>query len=89
MLAMGQGDAAQAEECFAESLRIAREQQARMLELRTAASYSRQLTRRGEGAAAYELLTPVYDRFTEGFNSPDLVDARSELDALEMHFGKV
>ena len=89
LLAAGRDDEARAEECFAESLRIAREQLARSLELRTAASYARLLQSRGEGAVACELLAPVYDWFTEGFDSVDLVDARTQLHTLEAHSGKV
>jgi len=89
LMAVRRDDEARAEECFTESLRIARQQQARSLELRTATSYARLLHNRGEGVAAFELLAPVYDWFTEGLDSPDLVDAQAQLQELEVPSGKV
>jgi class 3 adenylate cyclase/predicted ATPase len=87
LLAVRRDHEARAEECFAESLRIAREQQARSLELRTATSYARLLQSRGEGAAACELLSPVYEWFDEGLESADLVDARTQLNELKARSG--
>ena len=87
LLAVRGDHEARAEECFAESLRIAREQQARSLELRTATSYARLLRSRGEGAAAGELLSPVYEWFDEGLESADLVDAQTQLDELKARSG--
>jgi predicted ATPase len=78
------GDDAQAESCFADALRIAREQDARSLELRAAMSYARLLQRRREAATAYTLLSAVYGWFTEGFDTADLVAARACLEDLEL-----
>ena len=36
----------------------------------------------GKWQDAYELLAPVYDWFTEGFDAPDLKDAKALLDEL-------
>lgn len=72
-----------AETCFDDALRIARQQEARSLELRTATSYSRLLRRRGETGAAHDLLSRVYDWFTEGFDTVDLAMAKACLDELE------
>ena len=75
--AAGSGDAA--EICFRQALDIARQQQAKSLELRAAMSLSRLWQRQGKGAAARELLAPIYGWFTEGFDTADLQDAKALL----------
>lgn len=76
-------DRTAASECFFRALEIAREQQARSLELRTAVSMAQLLRNRGEGMAGAELLTPVYRSFAAiEEETPDLRDARLELRAL-------
>ena len=75
-------DTPQAEACFQQALEVARHQQARSWELRTAMSLSRLWQQQGKGAEARELLAPVYDWFTEGFDTPDLQDARALLEEL-------
>ena len=52
-------------------------------ELRAATSLAHLLRARGEAAAARELLKPLFDAFTEGFDTPDLQNARQCLEALE------
>lgn len=72
-------DQYQAEVCFREAMRIARSQKAKSLELRAAMALYRlwQLgDKRDEG---YQLLDDVYNWFTEGFDSPDLEDAKTLL----------
>jgi class 3 adenylate cyclase/predicted ATPase len=76
-------DQAQAESCFTDALRIARQQDASSVELRAATSYARLLRRRGEEATAYTLLSPIYHRFTEGFDTVDLAAARACLEELK------
>jgi adenylate cyclase len=78
------GDAAEsaAEACFREALDIARRQQGKLIELRAAMSASRLLQRQGRTDEARALLAGVYGWFTEGFATPDLVDAKALLDAL-------
>jgi predicted ATPase len=71
-----------AEECFQQSLAVARHQQAKSLELRAALSLSRLWQQQGKRAAARELLAPIYGWFTEGFDTADLQDAKALLDAL-------
>ena len=78
------GDDAQAESCFTDALRIARQQDARSLELRTATSYARLLRRRGEAATAYTLLAQIYNWFTEGFDTVDFAAARACLEELKL-----
>jgi predicted ATPase len=75
-------DPAQAEASFRTALAIAREQGTRGYELRAAISLARlwgEQGRRGEGR---ELLAPVYCRFTEGFDTADLKEAKRLLDKL-------
>jgi predicted ATPase len=74
-------DEEQAETCFQQALDVARRQQARSLELRAAMSLSRLWQRQGKRTAAYDLLAPLYNWFTEGFDTPDLQDARVLLEA--------
>ncbi len=61
---------------------MAREQQAKSLELRAATSLARLWRRQGKPDEARELLAPVYDWFTEGFDTPDLQDAKALLGEL-------
>jgi tetratricopeptide (TPR) repeat protein len=59
------------------ALEIARQQGARLWDVRAATSLARLWLAQGRGAHAYALLAPVYDSFTEGFDLPDLVEARA------------
>jgi predicted ATPase len=81
-LLLRQGQAAAAEELYRKALCIAREQEAKLWELRATVSLAR--LRRGQGrrAEARDLLAPVYGWFTEGFDTPDLRDAKALLDEL-------
>ena len=72
----------EAEACFRQALEIARRQEAKSLELRTATSLARLWRQQGKRAEAYDLLTPVYDWFTEGFETADLQDAKALLTEL-------
>lgn len=65
-----------AEECFRRALEVACGQQAKSLELRTAMSLARLWQRQDRIAEARDLLTPLYDWFTEGFDTPDLKDTK-------------
>jgi predicted ATPase len=78
-----QGHAEVAEELYRKALGIAREQEAKLWELRAAASLARLWRDRGRRAAARDLLAPVYGWFTEGFATPDLIAAKALLDELE------
>jgi predicted ATPase len=75
-------DVPQAEACFQQALDIARRQQARSWELRAAMSLSRLWQRQGKCDDARELLAPIYDWFTEGFDTADLQEAKALLEAL-------
>jgi predicted ATPase len=70
----------EAEACFRRALDIARYQQAKSLELRAAMSLTRLYQKQGRRAEARSVLAECYDRFTEGFETPDLQEARTLLD---------
>lgn len=75
-------DPGETERCYREALAVARAHHARSLELRAATSLCRLWQRQGRTDEARAVLTPVYDWFTEGFDTQDLQDARALLDAL-------
>jgi len=71
--------ATKAEADFDRALQIARRQQAKSWELRAATSLARDQGKRDE---ARNLVAPVYDWFTEGFDTRDLKEAKTLLDTL-------
>ena len=77
-----QRDVAKAQAHFGRSLTLARAQQTKSWELRAAMSLARLLTEQGNRQAARNLLAPVYDWFTEGFDTSDLRNARALLSEL-------
>jgi predicted ATPase len=72
-----------AEEHFQQALDWARRQGALSWELRAATSFARLLRDQGRPPNAMALLQPVYDRFTEGFDTVDLRAAKALIDALQ------
>jgi class 3 adenylate cyclase len=72
-----------AEECYRRAVVIAREQQAKSLELRAATRLARLWYGQGRDAESRDLLAPVYGWFSEGFDTPDLKDAKALLTALD------
>jgi predicted ATPase len=68
--------------CFHQALDIARQQQAKSLELRAALSLSRLWQQQGKRVEVRDLLAPIYGWFTEGFDTADLREARALLEAL-------
>ena len=82
LLARNAGDAGDAESSLVTAIDVAREQNARWSELRAAMGLARLWAKAGERHKARDLLFPVYDWFTEGFDTPDLKDAKALLDAL-------
>jgi predicted ATPase len=70
---------AEAAACFCQALAVARQQQAKSLELRAAMSLSRLWQQQGKRAEAHQLLAPIYGWFTEGFDTPDLQEAKALL----------
>ncbi len=77
-----QRDMAKAQAHFEHSLTVARAQQAKSWELRAAMSLARLLSDQGKRQAARDLLAPVYDWFTEGFDTSDLRTAKALLGEL-------
>ena len=75
-------DEAKAEACFERSLAVARAQQAKSWELRASMSMARLWRDQGKRDKARELLAPIYGWFTEGFDTPDLKQAKALLDEL-------
>lgn len=75
--------AREAEKSFLKAIHIARKQQAKSWELRAATSLARLWTQQGKALQARELLAPVYNWFTEGFETKDLQEAKALLDSLE------
>jgi predicted ATPase len=72
-----------AEAHFSRAIETARRQRARSLELRAATSLGRLWADQGKAGEAHALLAGVYGWFTEGFDTADLVEARSRLEDLE------
>jgi predicted ATPase len=70
------------EACFHQALTMARGQQAKSRELRAALRLSRWWRHQGQQTAAYQVLAEVYHWFREGFDTPDLQEARALLQEL-------
>lgn len=83
LLSTAPGATAAAEDCFRRALDRARQQGALSWELRAATSHARFLRDQGRLTEAKVLLQPLYDRFTEGFDTADLKAAKALLGALE------
>jgi predicted ATPase len=81
-LLLRQGHAEAGEQLCQKALSIAREQEAKLWELRAAASLARLRRDQGRRGEAHDLIAPVYDWFTEGFDTPDLKYAKALLDEL-------
>jgi class 3 adenylate cyclase/predicted ATPase len=82
LLARTPADPAGAEASFRDALEVARRQSAKSLELRSATSLARLWQQQGRKDEAHELLAPVYDWFTEGFDTRDLKEAKVLLEEL-------
>ena len=72
----------EAEACFQQALKVAQGQSAKAFELRAATSLARLWADQGERQKAHDLLAPIHDWFTEGFDTADLKDAKALLDEL-------
>ncbi len=82
LLAQSPSNHGPAEGAFQKALAVAGAQQAKSLELRAAMSLARLWHDQGKTAEARDLLAPVYGRFTEGFDTADLKEAKALLDDL-------
>jgi tetratricopeptide (TPR) repeat protein len=76
LLALGPERAAEAEAMFQQALEIARSVKARMVELRVTLSLDRMWRARGQADTGRQLVSEVYGRFTEGFTTADLLEAK-------------
>jgi len=73
----------EAETCFQQALDVARQQEATSLELRAAIGLARLWQSQGKRQEARDLLAPIYEWFTEGFDTTDLQEAKALLNELE------
>jgi predicted ATPase len=80
LVARGQHD--EGETCFRRAIEVSRRQRAKMLELRAATSLARLWSDGDKNAEARDLLAPIYGWFTEGFDTPDLKQAKALLEQL-------
>jgi predicted ATPase len=76
------GDRVAAETSFLQAIDVARRQNAKLFELQAASSLARLWRDQGKRAEARDLLGPIYNWFTEGFDAPDLKDAEALLEEL-------
>jgi class 3 adenylate cyclase/predicted ATPase len=82
LLRLAEPNRGRAESCFRHAIEFARNQEAKMWELRAATSLARLWAEQGKRGQALDLLAPVYGWFTEGFDTADLKDAGALLDEL-------
>jgi predicted ATPase len=73
----------EAEVCFHKAIEIARQKQAKSLELRATIDLARLWQQQGKHAVAHNTLSEIYHWFTEGFATPDLQEAQVLLNALQ------
>jgi predicted ATPase len=72
----------EAEECFLQAIRIAKQQQAKSLELRAVMSLGRLWQQQEKRDEARQMLAEIYNWFTEGFDTADLKEAKVLLEEL-------
>ncbi len=81
-LLLMQGDKTEAEASFHKAIEIARRQQAKSWELRATVSLCRLWQEQGRMDEAHQMLAAIYGWFTEGFDTPDLQEAKALLEEL-------
>ncbi|MDE2449987.1 MAG: tetratricopeptide repeat protein [Gammaproteobacteria bacterium] len=79
MLLLSMNDHSAAEESYREAIAVARGQNAKFWELRAVRDLARLFLDKGQRAEAQELLSPVHQWFTQGFDAPDLQEAGAVL----------
>jgi adenylate cyclase len=82
LLRQSDSDTKAAGTCFERAIEIARTQGAKWFELRATMSLARLLAQQGRRAEARKMLAEIYNWFTEGFDTADLIDAKALLDEL-------
>jgi predicted ATPase len=81
LLSRSEPDAPQADMSFQRALSIAHTQGARLWEVRAATSLCRAWFDQGKRIEGSALLKPIYEAFTEGFDTADLLTAKTLLDS--------
>jgi predicted ATPase/DNA-binding SARP family transcriptional activator len=79
---LAQAEGHEAEACFRQAIEVARRQQARSWELRATMSLARLLGQQGRVEEAHRMLADIYGWFSEGFDTPDLQEAKALLQEL-------
>jgi predicted ATPase len=82
LLKQNASNAGAAQECFARAIEVARRQSAKSFELRATMSLARLLASQNHRDEARTMLAAIYNWFTEGFDTADLIDAKALLDEL-------
>ena len=82
LLARSRDNLAEAEECSQRAIAVARQQSAKSFELRAGMTLARLWSAHGRRTEAHDLLAPIYDWFSEGFETADLKNAKALLDEL-------
>jgi len=82
LLRLEPADIAGAEASFTRAVEIARLQHTKTFELRAATGLARLWRKQGKRTEAHDLLAPIYGWFTEGFDTLDLMQAKSSPDEL-------
>jgi predicted ATPase len=82
LLLLERGATEEAQVCFQRAIEIARRLKAKFWELRATMSLCRLLQKQGKRAQARNMLAEIYNWFTEGFDTPELQEAKSLLEAL-------
>ena len=75
-------DQVAAEQSYHQALAVAQRQSAKLFELRASTSLARLWRDQGKRTEAHDLLAPIYNWFTEGFDTPVLQEAKALLDTL-------
>ena len=82
LMDMGPMEVAESERCFDVALDVATRQNAKSWQLRTATSLARIWQSQAKTKDAHDILFPIHDWFTEGFETKDLSDAKALLEEL-------
>jgi predicted ATPase len=79
LLALSEENQAEAEACFQKAIEVARRQSAKSFELRAVMSLSRLWQQQGKQEETQQMLSDIYNWFTEGFDTKDLKEAKDLL----------
>jgi predicted ATPase len=82
LLKQDDSNRAEAQNCFERAIAIARKQSAKSWELRSTMSLARLRAKQGHSEEACAMLANIYNWFTEGFDTADLIDAKALIDEL-------